>query len=123
MKSEKGQSLVEFALVVPVLILILCGIIDFGQILHAHLKIDHAGREAARAASIGKSEAEIKDTAVNYGSPIRLQPSNVTVDLDSINKEAKITIHDYQVTFLTPLIGNIVGPLTLKENITIMRIE
>ncbi|MEH7525277.1 TadE family protein [Bacillus sp. JJ1503] len=123
MKSQKGQSLVEFALVVPVLILILCGIIDFGLILHAHLKIDHAGREAARAASIGKNEAEIKSIAEYYGSPIGLQKSNVTVQLDSNKKEAKITIHDYQVTFLTPVIGNIVGPLTLKENITIMRIE
>ena len=50
MKSERGQSLVEFALVVPVLLLLLFGIIDFGRVFHASLTIDHAGREAARAA-------------------------------------------------------------------------
>ena len=56
MKSERGQSLVEFALVVPVLLLLLFGIIDFGaSFLTASLTIDHAGREAARAASIGEN--------------------------------------------------------------------
>ena len=56
MKSEKGQSLVEFALVLPLLILLLFGIIDFGRIFNAYLTIDHAGRDAARTASIGKND-------------------------------------------------------------------
>ena len=32
LKNEKGQSIVEFALVVPILLTLLCGIIDFGWI-------------------------------------------------------------------------------------------
>ena len=39
MKSEKGQSLVEFALVIPLLILLLFGIVDFGRIFHAYLTL------------------------------------------------------------------------------------
>ncbi|MCH6267630.1 TadE/TadG family type IV pilus assembly protein [Neobacillus citreus] len=121
MKSEKGQSLVEFALILPVLVLILLGIVDFARIFHAYLTIDHAGREAARAASIGKDEATIKSIAVNQGSSIGLTTTQVTVTNGSSGNNATITI-EFPVTFLTPLIGNIVGAITLKDT-TVMRVE
>jgi Flp pilus assembly protein TadG len=121
MKSEKGQSLVEFALIVPVLILLLLGIMDFARIFHAYLTIDHAGREAARAASIGKDASAITSMAVNQGTSINLQASHVTVSTGSSGTNATITI-SYPITFLTPVIGNIVGPLTLKDT-TVMRVE
>ena len=59
MKSEKGQSMVEFALIIPIFILLLFAILDFGRVFHAYLTIDHAGREAARAASIGKDNTTV----------------------------------------------------------------
>lgn len=121
MKSEKGQSLVEFALIVPVLILLLLGIIDFGRIFHAYLTIDHAGREAARAASIGKNVAEIKSVAVNKASSIGLTSGQVQVVTGPSGTDATITI-SYPITFLTPLIGSIAGPLTLTDA-TVMRVE
>ncbi|WP_164745695.1 TadE/TadG family type IV pilus assembly protein [Neobacillus mesonae] len=121
MKSEKGQSLVEFALIVPLLVLLLIGIVDFSRIFHAYLTIDHSGREAARAASIGKDEVTIKSIAVNQGASIGLTASQVNVNTGSSGSNATITI-TYQVTFLTPLIGKIVNPLTLKDTTT-MRVE
>ncbi|CAH2714468.1 hypothetical protein BACCIP111895_01631 [Neobacillus rhizosphaerae] len=121
MKSEKGQSLVEFALIVPVLVFLLLGIMDFARIFHAYLTIDHAGREAARAASIGKDAATITNIAVDQGASIGLKTTNVTVSTGSSGTNAKITIH-YPITFLTPMIGNIVGPLNLKDT-TVMRVE
>jgi Flp pilus assembly protein TadG len=121
MKSEKGQSLVEFALTLPVLILLLFGIVDFGRIFHAYLTIDHAGREAARAASIGKDAATITSIAVNQGSSIGLKTKHVNVSTGSSGTNATITIH-YPITFLTPMIGKIVGPLTLNDT-TVMRVE
>jgi Flp pilus assembly protein TadG len=124
MKSEKGQSLVEFALVLPVLILILLAIVDFGRVYHVYLTIDHAGREAARAASIGKDDTNIKSTAVNYASSINLTTGQVSISPTgsrSSGVEATITI-TYPITFLTPMIGGIVGPLTLTDTTT-MRVE
>ncbi|MFS0775391.1 TadE family protein [Neobacillus sp. 3P2-tot-E-2] len=121
MKSERGQSLVEFALIVPVLIFLLIGIIDFGRVLHAYLTIDHAGREAARTASIGKDEATIKSKAVSQGSSIGLTTGQVIVTTGSSGTEATITI-TYPITFLTPIIGSVVGPLTLTDT-TVMRVE
>jgi Flp pilus assembly protein TadG len=124
MRSEKGQSLVEFALVLPILIFLLFGIIDFGRIFYTYLTIEHAGREAARAASIGKDDTTVKNTAVNDGASIGLTTSQVDISptgTRSSDTNATVTI-TYPVTFLTPVIGNLIGPLTLTDTST-MRVE
>jgi len=46
---ERGQSLVEFALVIPVFMLVLAGILDFGFMLYSRMTVINATREAARA--------------------------------------------------------------------------
>ncbi len=48
-KSEKGQAMVEFAIVLPLLLAILCGILDFGWLFYNQLNVDDASRTAARA--------------------------------------------------------------------------
>lgn len=48
-KSEEGQALVEFALVLPLLLLIICGMMDFGWLFYNQLNVDNTAREAARA--------------------------------------------------------------------------
>lgn len=121
MKSEKGQSLVEFALVLPLLILLLFGIVDFGRIFHAYLTIDHAGREAAREASIGKGNADVIDTAEEKAVGIDLTEVTVSPEARSSGNDVTVTI-TYEITFLTPLIGSIFGPITLTDN-TVMRVE
>jgi len=49
---QKGQDLVEFALVFPLLFLILFGVIDLGRIFHASISISNAAREGARYATL-----------------------------------------------------------------------
>ena len=58
-RREKGQSLVEFALLAPVLILLFMGMFDFGWILHKQIQMDHATRLGARRGSIGESNEVI----------------------------------------------------------------
>lgn len=60
--SRRGQALVEFALTLPVLILLLVGIIDFGRAVWAVSVVSNAAREAARYA------------IVHGGSPSNLCP-------------------------------------------------
>lgn len=127
MKKETGQSLVEFALVLPLLILLLFGIVDFGRVFHAYLTIDHVGREAARAVSIGINDDIAKSTAVSNGASIGLTTTNVDITRESVTvsdqtfTNVEVTIN-YPVNFLTPVIGNLIGPLQL-EDITTMRVE
>ncbi len=49
-KSQRSQALIEFALVSPVLLLLLFGIIDIGRAVFYYDTINHAAREGARAA-------------------------------------------------------------------------
>ncbi len=50
--SVSGQSLVETALLLPLLTLLLIGVVEFGMIFYAHVQVANAAREAARAASL-----------------------------------------------------------------------
>ena len=51
-RDERGQSLVEFALMVPILLLLLVGLIDFARGLQSYQALGNAVREAAREASV-----------------------------------------------------------------------
>ncbi len=48
---SRGQSLVEFALVLPVFLLILSGLLDFGFLLYSRMTVINAAREGARVAT------------------------------------------------------------------------
>ncbi len=52
-RGERAQSLVEFAFVVPMLLILMFGIIDFGMGLRAYISVASATREGARYASVG----------------------------------------------------------------------
>jgi Flp pilus assembly protein TadG len=49
-RSRFGQALVEFALVFPIFMLVLAGIMDFGFMLYSRMSVINAAREGARAA-------------------------------------------------------------------------
>ena len=51
-QSEHGQALVEFALVLPIFLILLCGIIDFGWLYYNQITLNNAAREGARYAVI-----------------------------------------------------------------------
>jgi len=50
---ERGAAAVEFALLLPVLLLLVFGIIDFGRALNAQITLTQAAREGARLAALG----------------------------------------------------------------------
>ena len=49
--ARKGQSLVEFALVLPMLLVLLLGIVDFGRVFQAGIVTEASARNAAEAAA------------------------------------------------------------------------
>lgn len=52
-KPERAQSLVEFCLIIPVFLILVFGVIDFGMGLRAYITVAQATREGARFAAIG----------------------------------------------------------------------
>jgi Flp pilus assembly protein TadG len=126
-KEKKGQALVEIALALPILLLLLCGIVDFGRILYSGIAINMAAQEAARYASFGHSDIEISDKAKdscslsdeNTSMRIRVSPSAAS---RTSGTYVKVEI-DYDVKYITPLMNKILGgSFTVKTSSTI-RVE
>ncbi|MBS3873873.1 MAG: pilus assembly protein [Firmicutes bacterium] len=67
---QSGQALVELALVLPILLLILMAIVDFGRVFHGHLAVTAAARQAGREASLGRTDAEITSRAISAAAPL-----------------------------------------------------
>src|SRR4051794_22542529 len=66
-QRTRAQSMVEFALVVPLLFLFILGIIEMGYALFVYTSVQNAAREGARAAAVqpcASSDVSIKDAAI-----------------------------------------------------------
>lgn len=50
-RTARGQALVEFALIAPVLIILMLGVIDYGRVYFAHISVTNAARNGAHYAS------------------------------------------------------------------------
>lgn len=62
--SERGAAAVEFALVVPVLIVMIFGMVDMGMAINAQAIVSNAAREGARAASFNGANVTATTTVV-----------------------------------------------------------
>lgn len=58
-KNNRGQAIVEFALVIPWLLLLVVGILEFGLILNQYMVVAEAAREGARSAALGGDDATV----------------------------------------------------------------
>jgi Flp pilus assembly protein TadG len=78
--DDRGTTLIEFALVVPVIILLLVGCLDFARATNAYVIVANASREGARFAS--SQPGQVSDTAILAEVKKRiapLDPSALTV--------------------------------------------
>jgi hypothetical protein len=77
---SRGQAVVEFALIVPVLIMLLLGIMEFGRAVYTSNALANAAREGARYGIINPQDTGgIKAHAVETAIGLRLLPGNVAV--------------------------------------------
>jgi Flp pilus assembly protein TadG len=107
---DRGAAAVEFALVLPVLLLVLCGIIDFGRALHAQVVLTQAAREGARLAALGEPDASTRTLdAARTLSAVEVDVTSCPANLAAADAVVTVTHH---FTFVTPIGGDI-GPITL----------
>ena len=126
-RRSRGQALAEFALVIPVLIVMLMGIFDLGRAIFAYNAITNAAREGARLGIVNQWADKIIERAINMAPTADQDTDAVTV---AISKSTSAPDDDdcagapavgcmvyvrYETEFtaITPIIGSIIGPLTL----------
>lgn len=111
-KNESGQAVVEFAIVLPLLLLIICAIIDFGWLFYNQLSLENCTREAARYGAVNaansdcttlinnkinataiKSLKESMTVVITFSSPQTPCDGDITVTITS------------RIKILTPVLG------------------
>ena len=127
-KSEYGQSLVELALVLPLIVVVLFGTMEFGQVFQAYLTITSASREGARTAVIGNTNEAILDATGKLTTTLTepdkaiviINPSDPLARKQGIPLSVKIT---YPVKLYTPVLSSVLPNPVLLEASTTMRME
>jgi len=61
-KTDAGQALVEFALILPVMLLLMVGILEFARAWNLHQALTDATREGARRAAVADSKMDSQDS-------------------------------------------------------------
>jgi len=130
--NERGAAAVEFALLLPVLLTILYGIIEFGMIMYGREVVTNASREGARAGIIQVSpkptSGQITTIATNYLTGTGINPSQVTITVTGAGgaSPTMLTVTaTYNYPWLVPYIPAVLGlpsplPITMS---TTMRNE
>ena len=111
-KSYYGQSLVEFALILPLFMLIIFGIFDLGRAIYAYSALHNSAREGARYGAVHPCDNAgitnmAQQMAAGLGEGISVNP---TLEYSGEGAPTRIKV---QVVFrfkaVTPLIGNFLG--------------
>ncbi len=88
-RDEHGQSMVEFALILPVLILLVAGIFDLGRAFYATITITNAAREGARYGTLNPDYGQgiCNATTAEVGFlGMTVSPNDVTVScINTVN--------------------------------------
>lgn len=118
-RSDDGAAAVEFALVMPLLFLLLFGIIDFGRAYNMQLALTQAAREGVRVAAIGGPAAsgEAVTRAQGAAFPVTGATAAVTRTCPATVPAPPLFAPDAEVTvtrpynYITPVSGilNIIG--------------
>jgi Flp pilus assembly protein TadG len=136
-RERRGQSLVEFALILPIFVLVLVGVFDLGRAVFAFNTISQAAREGARLAIVDQTISHIQDEASKTSVSLGVDPTDVTIEfrdreaLDTPNSCAGAIAGDdnnhpsivrcmvivtvpYDYDAATPILGDILGTLQME---------
>jgi len=132
MKSEKGQAMVEFALILPILLILILGIIDFGRVLYTKSALTSLSQEAARHASIyygSEDNSAIQQYVLNNlgtlnssdltGDVITFKDSSGNISRTSgSNVNVTLTYRMYYITPIANLIPGFTNPFYITSSAT-----
>lgn len=131
--SEKGAVLVEFALVLPLLLLLLVGTVEFGRAFNYWIDENHLANVAARWAAVDKNpgpEATLQQSILHEADTAQLreglEPAEVCIEFlgkHEVGEPVKATVsYDFNwMPFIRDALGGI-GTTTITGSAT-MRME
>lgn len=130
---SRGQTLTEFALIIPVILLVLLGLFDLGRAVYAYTTISNAAREGARVLIVDQTQTSgvyrAQSEAAGSATALGIADAAVTVafrtpDLSgscsarTIGCVAELIV-PYAYNAITPIIGQLVGPISMSSTVRI----
>ncbi len=123
-RNNRGQALVEIALVLPVFLLLLGGVVETSRAFFTYLTVNHAAREGARLGAVGYTtdniEAKVKDSANALSEDL------IQIEVSPINpsRGSHITVKvSYPVQIYMPVISQIFDNPQWVSGDATMRVE
>jgi Flp pilus assembly protein TadG len=107
-EDDRGAIVVEFALILPILLILLFGIIEFGRAYNTQISLQGAAREGARALALGNSATD----AVNRSSGVAISVSSISGCPDGATEEYATVTTSADFTFSIPFVN--LGQKTLE---------
>ncbi len=114
--DDRGAAVVEFALVLPVLIILLLGMVEFARVFNVQISLSNAAREGARTMAIENDATIARDSAVAAAPSVNpaVSAGQITVAPSPCAEGDTVTVTiDYSVDLLTGFFGATI-PLTGK---------
>lgn len=133
-RSERGAELIEFAIVAPLLILLMAGIFDFGMMFRTYEIVTNAAREGARVAVLPgyANPADIQSRVDQYlsaaglaSAPATVTDVTVTTGAGTFNAKSVNVVYTYPFVVLGPIgafFGGTFGSIQLQAT-SVMRAE
>lgn len=140
-RESRGQTLVEFALILPIFVLLLVGVFDLGRGIFAYSTINNAAREAVRLGIVDQNVEAIRDVGRQHavaldmtpvasddallddaGADVRVRFLEADFSGDGVTNGCATDPHygcivevevDYVYNAATPIIADLVGTLDL----------
>ena len=128
-RGRSGQSLVEFALVVILLLLLVVGIVELGRVWNLYQVLANAAREGARLASLPSgftTTAAVTDRIQGYLATANVNPAQATVTIGGggvdggTGTQVSVTVsYPYNFLYVGPIIRLLNPGATAGADVTI----
>jgi Flp pilus assembly protein TadG len=78
-RGARGQALVEFAITIPIIVVIVLGLLDLGRAVFAYNTLAQSARQASRTAMVDQDVSRVQAVAISTAVTLGLTSSNVRV--------------------------------------------
>ena len=106
--SERGAAAVEFALLLPLLLMLVLGTIEFGRAYNAQITLTNAARDGVRVMAIANDPAGAKTAAKNAAASVSttIPATDITLSTNACSTGAQVTLTiNYKLSTITGIAG------------------
>jgi Flp pilus assembly protein TadG len=123
-RNNKGNSVIEFALVLPILLLVVFGITEFGRAIMVTNVLNSASREGARLAAVSSltDSTAVRTRVIEVLTAANITPKDINIEYSPSTKTIKVTVTNAFEVLSAGVLGSFAGTIELRGT-TVMKYE